>query len=236
MIRLLLFGALGRMGRMTSEELSKVEDISLSGAVEAPGHPGVGSMIEGVAVKADSEPYSEADVWLDFSLALPAMEHARRAAELGKPLAIAATGFTSTQEEEISWLAKRCPILLAPNLSAGVGVLENLAATASRMLPESFDASISEAHHRTKKDAPSGTAKRIAALMEAHSARPDIVSIRGGGAIGEHRVIFSGENEELLLVHRAWSRKAFASGVPRALRFIVRMQAGLYSHQDIYGE
>jgi len=234
-IRVILFGACGRMGKIAAEEICSQRDLTLIVGVERSDYPELGLMQGKYPILTDGEELPESDVWLDFSLAGPAVVHARLAAEQGKALVIAATGFSSTEEEEIHWQAKRCPIMIAPNLSAGVGTLENVAVTATRLLPEGFEAVITELHHKTKKDAPSGTARRIADTMAKYGTRPEIHSVRAGGLVGEHRIHFIGAEEELILIHRAWSRRAFSSGIPRALRFIVRQPAGLYSHQDIYG-
>jgi 4-hydroxy-tetrahydrodipicolinate reductase len=234
-IRVVLFGACGRMGTIAAGEIAGQEDFELVAGVERPNHPQVGGLIGSAPIVADEALLPDSDAWLDFSLASPSLLHARRAATLGKPLVIAATGFSSAETEEIEWLAKRCPLLVAPNLSTGVGALENLAVSATRLLSKEFDSAITETHHKTKKDAPSGTAKRIAERMAHFGSKPQVLSIRAGGAIGEHRVSFTGSEEELVIIHRAWSRRAFSSGVPRAVRFIVHQAAGLYSLQDIYG-
>ena len=235
MIRVLLFGCRGRMGRIAALEIAEAEDLQLVAGVEREGSDYIPEEEETYPVIPDDGNYPEADVWLDFSLAEPAVRHAGLAANKGIPLVIAATGFSIADEEQMEWYSKRCPLLIAPNLSAGVGTLENIAVTATRLLPEGFEAVLTEIHHSAKKDAPSGTAKRLARRMGDFGVEPKIISVRAGGAVGEHRIHFIGANEELILTHRAWSRRAFSSGIPRALTFIVRQQVGLYSVQDIYG-
>jgi len=234
-IRVVLFGICGRMGKIAMDEIQGQRDLTLVAGVERAGHPREGRKIGDIPVISDGDTLPESDVWLDFSLAGPAVTHARLAADQGKALVIGATGFSQAEEEEIHWQSKRCPIMVAPNLSAGVGALENVAVAATRLLPDGFEAIITELHHKTKKDSPSGTARRIADTMAKYGPRPEIHSIRAGGVVGEHRIHFLGAEEELILVHRAWSRRAFSSGIPKALRFIVQQMAGLYSHQDIYG-
>jgi len=233
-IRVLLFGAAGRMGTTACEEISRHADLMLVGGVERPDHPGIGMKIGDGVLVADGDLFPESDVWLDFSLAGPAVAHARAAASIGKAMIVAATGFGASEEEEIVWQAKLCPILLAPNLSAGIGMLENLAVAATRLIPDGFQAVMVETHHKTKKDAPSGTALRIVERMGKYGVKPEIQSIRAGGVVGEHRIQLYGAEEELIIMHRAWSRRAFSSGIPRAVRFIVRQPAGLYSLQDIF--
>jgi len=234
MIRVLLFGICGRMGRITAAELSSIEGMAIVAGVERKDHPDIGSLVENIPVISEEADPPDADVWLDFSLAGPAVEHVRRAAASGKPVVVAATGFNANEEEELNWQSKLCPLLVAPNLSAGIGVLENLAAQAAHLLPETFDTGIVDLHHSTKKDSPSGTARRIASRIAEFRPKPQIVSLRAGGAIGEHQVRFVGSDEEVILIHRAWSRRAFSSGVERAIRFIVNQKLGHYTPQDIY--
>ncbi len=222
------------MGRITAAEIAVLSDISIINGIEYEGHPEIGNFVEGIPVIADCAGIPDADVWLDFSLAGPAVKHVRKAASLGKPFVLAATGYSIAEEEELLWHSKLCPLLVAPNLSAGIGALENICLQAARLLPQSFETGIVEIHHSSKKDAPSGTAKRIAERMSRYGQKPQILSMRAGGAIGEHQIRFVGKDEELIITHRAWSRRAFSSGVARALRFIVGKQAGYYTLQDIY--
>ncbi len=222
------------MGRMTVSEIAGLEDVTIVAGIERDGHPEIGTFIESIPIIANSDDLPEADVWLDFSFASPAVEHVRQAAVIGKPVLLATTGYSIAELEELQELSKHCPVLMASNLSAGVGVLESISMQAARMLPTSFEAGIFELHHIAKKDSPSGTALRLAERIAEYAPRPGIASMRAGGAIGEHQVRFVGVNEELVLIHRAWSRRAFSSGIERALKFIVKQPAGYYMTQDIY--
>lgn len=222
------------MGRIVASELKTVEDIKIVAGVERQDHPEIDSMVEDVKVFSDAMEIPDADVWLDFSLAAPAMVHVRKAASVGKPVIVAATGFSPVDDEEFHWQSKLCPLLIAPNLSAGMGAMENICVQAAHLLPKTFDAGLVELHHKTKKDAPSGTALRIADKISAYKPVTEILSLRAGGAIGEHQVRFVGQDEEVIIIHRAWSRRAFSSGVERAVRFIARQPAGYYTPQDIY--
>jgi len=222
------------MGRITIAELAGSDDVSVIAGIEREGHPDIGTHVGDVLVIEDSDKLPEADVWLDFSLATPAVQHARKAASIGKPIVLAATGYTSVEEEELHWQSKRCPLLVASNLSAGIGVVENLCLQAAHMLPPAFDTGIVEIHHSTKKDSPSGTARRIAERISEYRPKPQILSMRAGGAVGEHQIRFVGADEEVILIHRAWSRRAFSSGIERAIKFIIRQSVGYYTPQDIY--
>ncbi len=234
MIRVILFGAGGRMGRLVAAELAEQGDMTLVAGVEIQGHPDIASTTSGAPVYTDGDELPEADVWVDSSLAGPALSHARKAADTGMPLVIAATGFSHEEESELEQLAGQCPILLAPNLSVGVGVLHHLAGDAARLLGDDFEPGVFELHHSAKRDSPSGTALRLAEQIAQEGTQPGIASLRAGGAVGEHRVHFVGPDEELVLVHRAWSRRAFSRGAPGAVRFIVGRKPGLYTLRDLF--
>jgi 4-hydroxy-tetrahydrodipicolinate reductase len=152
--------------------------------------------------------------------------------------------------------AKRIPIVLSPNMSVGVNVLFALVREAARTLGEGYDVEIVEMHHKKKKDAPSGTAMRLAEVAaEALGRDPQkdlafarhgmigerpareigVQTLRGGDVVGEHTVYFAGEGERIELTHRATSRDQFARGAVRALRWIVGRPAGLYDMADVLG-
>ena len=234
MIKVLLFGAAGRMGRLVSVELEDQEDISLMAGVEAPGHPAVGTIVNSLQIISDGNELPGADVWVDFSYATPALEHIRRASGLGKPILVGATGFSGEDNREIEQLAACCPVLIAPNLSTGIGVMNLLTGEAAKLLGKDFDPVIFELHHSGKRDAPSGTALRLAQQVDTGEKSPQIAALRAGGAVGEHQVRFVGSDEELIIIHRAFSRKAFSRGVPRAVRFIAAQEPGLYGIRDMF--
>jgi 4-hydroxy-tetrahydrodipicolinate reductase len=147
----------------------------------------------------------------------------------------------------------RIPIVYAPNMSVGVNLLFRLVAEAAGILNEGYDVEIVEMHHRMKKDAPSGTAAKIADIVkrvraggkEVHGRQgvigersPEEIGIhalRGGDVVGEHTVIFAGSGERLELTHKASSRRTFAAGVIRAIRFVQDQKPGLYDMKDVLG-
>lgn len=233
MIRVVLFGALGRMGTLVTDVLNGQPDITLVAGVEYPNHHSIGKTIGNVPILADGDDLPDADVWIDFSLAEPALDHARQAAKLSKPLIIAATGFDENGNRELQQLASQCPILLAPNLSTGIGVMDYIVDITARLLGGDFDSAIFEMHHTAKRDSPSGTARKLADTLIACGKDPKVVAVRAGHVVGEHTVHFVGENEELTINHRAWSRRAFSGGVPRAVRFIVGRRSALYTIRDL---
>lgn len=219
---------------MVIAELAESGDFSIVAGVEASGNKAIGGAIGGVAIIGDDSELPEGDVWLDFSVAAAAVTHCERAAEIGKPMVVAATGFNEAQLSRIKAAAGRTAILFLPNLSAGVGVMAHLAGKAAALLKGDFEAVLEELHNSGKKDAPSGTALWIAGEMMAAGVTPVTYSLRAGGAVGEHTVRFVGSDEELVITHRAWSRRAFARGVPRALKFAARKPPGFYTLQELF--
>ncbi len=176
------------------------------------------------------------------------------AARQGARAVIGTTGFAAAQRAEIERLAKEIPVFLSPNMSVGVNVMFRVLADMARFLGEEYDVEISEMHHRFKKDAPSGTAARMAEIVaqalgrdlsksgvygrhglpgERTRAEIGIHSIRGGDVVGEHTVTFAALGERLELTHRSQSRDNFARGALRATHFISQAAPGLYSMQDV---
>jgi 4-hydroxy-tetrahydrodipicolinate reductase len=169
---------------------------------------------------------------------------------------IGTTGFSAAQREEIAALARRAPIMLAPNMSVGVTVALRVLPLVAKALGDDYDVEITEIHHRFKKDAPSGTALRMAEVVAAALGRDlsrvavygreglpgerdpkeiGVLALRSGDVVGEHTVSFGTLGERLELTHRAHSRDTFARGALRATRWITGMPPGLYSMADVLG-
>ena len=250
MIRIVLCGALGRVGRVVAAEVEKESDLELAGAVEAAGVEG---SIAGISVTSSLQSVIDTcDVIVDFTNPDAALEHIAAGADAGLPVIVGTTGFSPEQLERARRAAERTPLLIAPNMSAGVNLMFRTVEDMARALPD-FDPEIIEIHHNRKKDSPSGTAARLADAIEraraglrrVHGregmlgARKDnelgIHSLRGGDVVGEHTVVFAGEGERLEITHRAHSRRTFARGAIRAVRFIAGKPAGLYSMADVLG-
>jgi 4-hydroxy-tetrahydrodipicolinate reductase len=239
LVRVLLIGAKGRMGKMIAE-LAKSEP-----GVEIVAQCDLGDAI-GSAMKS-------CDVAVDFSQADAIEEICRAALENGRPLVIGTTGHSAEQRGVIEKAAESIPVVLASNFSVGVNALFWLTRKTAELLGSEFDLEIVEMHHRMKKDAPSGTAKTLAEILQQArktqtirhgregnvGARDQneigIHSIRGGDAVGDHTVIFAGPGERLELTHRASSRDTFAKGALRTTRWIIGKPAGRYSMQDVLG-
>src|SRR5262245_11907682 len=240
-------------------------EVRVVAAVEAPGHRALGSdagEVAGVAragVALTSDPaaaITAGRVLVEFSAPEPTLEHLRLVAAAGARAVIGTTGFTAAQREEIAALARRAPIMLAPNMSVAVTLAFKLLPIMARALGDDYDVEIAEIHHRFKKDAPSGTAVRMAEVVaealgrdlgkvgvygrqglvgERTAKEIAVMSLRSGDVVGEHTVSFGALGERLELTHRAHSRATFARGALRAARWIVEQPPGIYSMADVLG-
>jgi len=177
------------------------------------------------------------DVAIDFSAAAAVDEICRLALQHRRPLVIGTTGHSASQKQNIQTAAASLPIVFASNFSVGVNALFWLSARAAKLLGQPFRAQIVETHHKTKKDAPSGTAKTLAEIIASENGGVEVPvrSIREGDVVGEHTVIFTGPGEQLELVHRAQSRETFATGALAAAKWALDKPAGLYTMQDVLG-
>ncbi len=232
---------------------------TLAGAVTRPQHPTVGRDVGGgaaaIKITDDAAPIlAQADVVIDFSVPEAAVAYLKMASDFGRAMVIGTTGFTAAQHDEIQQLSQRVPCFLAPNMSVGVHVMYQALRQLVTLLGPDYDIEILEAHHRTKVDAPSGTALRMASIMaEALGTnldeaavygrrgrvgqRPDaaigIQAVRAGDIVGEHTVLFGGIGERIELIHRSQSRDTFARGAVRAAAWTVRQSSGLYGMDDL---
>ena len=265
MADVVIAGAAGRMGSRLVALLQEQRELRLVAALEAPGHPALSKDAGEVAgiprldvpITADPEGALGKDrILIEFSVPEASLAHLRLLAREGGRAVIGTTGFSSAQKDEVERLAKQAPILLSPNMSVAVNVAFRVLADIARLLGDDYDVEISETHHRYKKDAPSGTALRMAEVVAQALGRDlaksavygrhglpgertrqeiGVLSLRSGDVVGEHTVSFGALGERLELTHRAHSRDTFARGALRAARFIATAPAGLYSMQDVLG-
>lgn len=260
---LTVFGVTGRMGQSLIRALREGSEFQLRGATASAGSARLGEDAAadgpptGVRITADPEAALEAAaVALDFSVGSAVVLHAQACARRSVPLLVGATGFDATAKAELARAAARIAVLVAPNTSVGVAVLNELAAAATRALGGFYDVDVSEAHHRQKRDAPSGTALSLGetiatsrgvnlsdvAVYERHGVdtprRPGSIGfsvLRAGDIVGEHTVTFTGAGERLEIIHRAADRITFARGALRAAAWLVGRPAGLYGMKDVLG-
>lgn len=251
------------MGRRLIALMQDDSQCQLAGAVAHAAHTGLGRDAGdlagvgtlGVPLIPDlAGVLSASDVVIDFSVAEASLTYLQQATVTATPMVIGTTGFTSKQRQEIAHLSQTVPCLLAPNMSVGVQVMFQLLRQAAMLLGPDFDVEIIEAHHRTKIDAPSGTALRMGDIIAqtrgqcleeaAVHGRQDTIgrrsdaeigmqAIRGGDIVGEHTVMFAGTGERIELIHRSQSRDNFVRGALRAAHWIVSQPPGLYGMEDM---
>jgi 4-hydroxy-tetrahydrodipicolinate reductase len=261
MIRVALVGATGRMGQAIIRVACDSSDILITGAVTAAQHAHLGRDAGeaagvrplDVALTDDlANALAGADVVIDFSNPRATEGHLALCRKARKPLLVGTTGHSPSLAHVFERSARDIALMVAPNTSLGATVLLELARAAAAALPASFDAEIIEAHHRMKKDAPSGTALALAAAVaqgrggQLTDTRTDrkggiprragdigFAIVRGGDLVGEHTVLLAGDGEELTLTHRAHDRAIFAKGALRAAAWLTVQPPGRYTMGDI---
>jgi 4-hydroxy-tetrahydrodipicolinate reductase len=260
---LAIFGITGRMGQSLLRALRESADLRLSGAIASPtsSRLGLDAAVDGVAcgVAVTADPgvgLRGASVALDFSAAAGVAAHARACAAAGVPLVVGATGLDAASHAVLTQVAGQIAVLIAPNTSVGVGVVARLVSLAAAGLGQGFDVEIAEAHHRLKRDAPSGTALALGDAVAAARGQtlaevavydrtgqrepraPGSIGfsvLRAGDIVGEHTVTFAAAGERVEITHRATDRSIFARGALLAAAWLVGRPAGLYGMQDVLG-
>ncbi len=265
MLRTIVCGANGKMGRRICALVEEDKDMQLVGAVDIKGSQAIGQDVGiisgiqpvGVSIKDDLKKVVEdGEVIIEFTTPDATIEHTRIAADNKKPIVIGTTGLKPDQIKEIEKFSAIIPIVLAPNMSLGVNMLFKLVKEVAQILGEDYDIEIVEMHHRFKVDAPSGTALKLAEFAaeglgvnleevgvygrkgligERKPKEIGIMSLRGGDVVGDHTIIFAGLGERIELTHKASSRDTFARGAIRAAKWVVDKVPGLYSMQDVLG-
>ena len=255
-VKVAVIGAAGRMGREVCRAALETEGVELAGGAVASSAPELGADLGELCgfgragIAATEEPPGNAEVLVEFTNPEATLAHL----SYGKPHVIGTTGLSEEHKREIKESAASVPIVLAPNMSVGVNLLRELVRELSAKL-SGYDVEVVEAHHRNKKDAPSGTAFLLArAAAEGRGQRLEDVAVygregvapreegeigihalRGGAVVGEHRLIFYGPGEEVEVTHRALSRRTFADGALRAAKFAAGAKPGLYSMSEVLG-
>lgn len=243
-------GALGRMGT------------AITGVLASRGHevvaafdslkPSAGNVLQTSEINLAA--IEKCTVLLDFSAPAATAELLPLAIKAAKPIVIGTTGFTQEQKEQIESAAKNIPVLFSPNMAVGVNILFKLTQIAAAAMDGSFDVEIMEIHHRHKKDAPSGTAKRLAQIVKENmsgmedakiiSSRDGIIgersqkeigvmALRGGDTVGDHTVYFISEGERIELSIRSTDRNTLAKGAVLAAEYLEDKKPGLYSMFDV---
>lgn len=262
-MRVAIIGAAGRMGKVLIEAVDNTDGLELGAAIVEPESSLLGADagdmtgIGKTGVKmADSlaAVVSDFDVLIDFTFPGLTLDNAAFCKANNKMLVIGTTGLTGPEKEQLAQVAESIPVMFAPNMSVGVNVVLNLLRTAAATLGDDYDVEIIEAHHRHKKDAPSGTALRMGEVVadalgrdlkecavygregftgERTQKEIGFETIRAGDVVGDHTVLFATEGERIEVTHKASSRMTFAKGAMRAALWLSSKPAGLYDMQDV---
>lgn len=251
MTKVVVCGAFGRMGTIIGRLVNEAPDLTLAGGVDVrPGSFFGVKVVEASGMDALLKE-SEAEVVIDFTIAGAAVKNVKSAAGHGAALVVGTTGFSPEQRAEMaSAIEGHVPAVISSNYSIGVNIFWQLLKQAARMLP-GYDIEVLEAHHRYKKDAPSGTARTIIQILEDEVGEREkyygregmmergseigVHVIRGGDIVGDHAVLFAGNFETIQLSHRAYDRSVFAQGALMATRWVAGKKPGIYGMNDVLG-
>ena len=232
-LRVALFGAAGRMGRTILHEAREHNDLLI---VKGYDPAGAGQYFGELLIEPNCHGVRDnVHVAIDFSSASAVQDNATCAMRGKVPYVCGVTGLSEKTLKHLRDVAKEIPLLYAPNMSPAMNVLFAIAPQIAAALPD-YSMHIVETHHTKKLDSPSGTALRIAEILEDTSGKkPDVSAIRMGDVIGEHRIIFGGPGERLEFIHHADARAVFAHGALRAAAWLAHQPAGYYSMTDMLG-
>ena len=264
-LRIGVVGASGRMGRMVINNILHLSGCELSGASEVSGSKYVGTDVgflvgaenNGVIITDDTEKmFTGLDVVIDFTIPDATQKHAEIASNTGCALIVGTTGMEQAHRDSLLSASNNVPIVMAPNMAAGVNLLFAITQQVAKVLDEDFDIEIVEMHHKHKIDSPSGTAlglgeaaakgrgidfnsskvlSREGIIGERQAGNIGFATMRGGDVVGDHTVVFAGAGERIEISHKATDRAIFARGALRAAFWAVTQPAGLYSMNDVLG-
>jgi 4-hydroxy-tetrahydrodipicolinate reductase len=265
LIKIGVVGAAGRMGKTIVTCIEDTDGVELCCGTEVAGNPALGQDVgelagigkKSIALHDDLEEMMRTcDVVIDFSTPESSMRTLKEAVSQKKSVVFGTTGFSEAEKDQIQQAAKIIRCVSAPNMSIGVNVLFKVAGDVAKILGDAYDVEIVEAHHKFKKDAPSGTAVRLSEVVADALERDlnevgvygrkgfsegrgpkeiGVHTLRAGDIIGEHRVMYGGMGETVEIFHRAQSRETFARGSIRAAQWVVDQPPGLYDMQDVLG-
>ncbi|SDK26886.1 4-hydroxy-tetrahydrodipicolinate reductase [Methanoculleus thermophilus] len=251
MIKVVISGALGRMGTTIGRIVDESPDMELVGGIDIREGTLYGTQVVPAEKLDELLKEKKPDVLIDFTIAAAAVENIKIAAQNNVALIVGTTGFSPEQRETIrTAIEGNVPAVISSNFSVGVNIFWKLVREAARELGD-YDIEVTEAHHRHKKDAPSGTAKTILEILDQELGNREKVYgrvgeterkgeigvhvIRGGDIVGDHAVLFAGNFECIEISHRAYDRAIFAQGAVRAARWVVGREPRIYSMQDVLG-
>jgi 4-hydroxy-tetrahydrodipicolinate reductase len=249
MIKVVVCGASGRMGQTIGRMVSESADLELVGGINLKPGSFFGAEIVETKNAESLIKTTKADVIIDFTIASAAVENVKMAARNNVALVVGTTGFTTEQRAVMEGaINNKVPAVISSNFSVGVNIFWQLVRESGKLLKD-YDIEVFEAHHRNKKDAPSGTAKTILQILEEEAGprmkqygregmteRKNEIGvhvIRGGDIVGDHKVMFSKNFETIELSHHASDRSVFASGALNATRWVVGKKPGIYGMSDV---
>ncbi len=234
MIKLGITGACGKMGRRIFELAGYDKDFEVALALEKKGTPLIGKDLGRIKVSSNLDGMFLIDVLVDFTLPEATETHLDYVAKYKKALVLGTTGLSDAQKNKVEEVSKVIPVVFTPNMAVGMNVLFAMLPEITQRLGPDYSVEIVEAHHKAKKDAPSGTAKKLAEVITLVSKKEiPTHSIRLGDIFGDHTVIFCGNSERIEIKHQAHSRDLFVVGALKAAKWIFGKPAGLYSMQDV---
>jgi len=234
MIKLGIAGVCGKMGRRMFELASFDKDFEVNFVLERKGIPQIGKDLGKIKISSNPDGLFLVDVFVDFTSSEAADINLDYAAKYKKALVLGTTGLSDNQMKKVEEISKVIPIVFSPNMAVGVNVLFSVLPEIARKLGPDYSVEVVEAHHKTKKDSPSGTAKKLAEVIALATQKEiPIHAIRLGDIIGDHTVIFCGNSERIEIKHQAHSRDLFVLGALKAAKWIFNKPAGLYSMQDV---
>ncbi len=265
MTKIAIVGAGGRMGKALVEACAQTDGLELSVATEQPASSLIGADAGEVAgigkngviiAPTLDDAANDFDVLIDFTRPEPCLLHVNWCVANGKKIVIGTTGFDDNGKAAIAKAAEQTAVVFAPNMSVGVNLCLKLLDMAARVLGDTVDIEIMEAHHRHKVDAPSGTALRMGEVVanalgrdlkecavygregvtgERERQTIGFATVRAGDVVGDHTVLFADVGERVEITHKASSRMTFAKGAVRAAGWLDDKQSGLFDMQDVLG-
>ncbi len=234
MIKLGIAGVCGRMGRRIFELSCNDKDFEVTLVLERKGIPPIGKELGKIKISSSADGLFLVDVFVDFTTPEATETNLDYVARYKKALVLGTTGLNDAQLKKVEEISKVVPVVYSVNMSVGVNVLFTLLPEIAKRLGPDYNIEITEAHHRAKKDAPSGTAKKFGQIL-ADTTKKEIPihAIRLGDIVGDHTIIFCGNSERIEIKHQAHSRDLFALGALKAAKWVMGKPAGLYSMQDV---
>lgn len=256
MLKIAIAGVKGKMGARILALAEADSAVDVTGVFEAAENSAVGSSVDFRSKKlvignSVAAAISGADVLIDFTSPMSSPSNIAAAVTAQKAVVLGTTGFDAASTEKIKAAAVSVPIVFSPNMSVGVNLLFKIVSEVASVLKD-YDAEIVELHHNQKKDAPSGTAAKLAESVMSVAAKKlihgrrgltgarskdelGVHAVRAGDIVGEHTVYFAGPGERVEITHRAHSRDCFAAGAISAAKWIVSKKRGLYTMRDVLG-